>query len=98
MKLLIIDEISTLGTNVLYNIHYRLCQIFGSHEAFGGKSVMVLGDFKQLRPVGDAYACKPRRDPVAKLVGNPLWSKFKLLELTQIMRQIDDLIFAEALG
>lgn len=98
MKLLIIDEISMLGSNVLFSIHHRLCQIFGSKEAFGGRSVIVLGDFKQLRPVGDSYAFKPRRDAVAQMIGNPLWSKFKLFELTEIMRQKDDLTFAEALG
>lgn len=78
--------------------NYRLCQIFGSKEPFGGRSVIVLGDFWQLPPVGDMYAFKARKNPLEALVGNPLWEKFLLYELTQIMRQKDDLNFAEALG
>jgi hypothetical protein len=32
------------------------------------------------------------------MIGNVLWSKFQLFELTEIMRQKDDLPYAEALG
>lgn len=99
MKLLIIDEISMLGSKVFHAIHDRLCQVFQSTEPFGGKSVIVLGDFKQIRPVGDPYAFLPHpKKELAMIVGNVLWQKFKLFELTEIMRQKDDLQFAEALG
>lgn len=98
MKLLIIDEISMMGSNALFSVNRRMCQIFNSTKPFGGKPVIVVGDFNQLRPVGDGYAFTPRKDPLASLVGNLLWQNFKLFELTEIMRQKDDLIFAEALG
>lgn len=98
MKLLIIDEISMMGSNQFANIHRRMKQIFRSDKPFGGKSVIVFGDFNQLRPVGDSYVFIPRKDPLASLVGNYLWQNFQLFELTEIMRQRDDLMFAEALG
>lgn len=98
MKLLIIDEVSMMGSNMFFSIHRRLCQIFRSDKPFGGKSVIVLGDFRQLRPVGDGYVFMPRKNPLASIVGNHLWQNFKLYELTEIMRQKDDLVFAEALG
>lgn len=90
MKLLIIDEISMLGSNQFLSIHRRMCQIFCS-KPFGGKPVIVFGDFNQLRPIGDSYFFVPRKDPLALLVGNYLWQNFQLFELTKIMRQKDDL-------
>lgn len=99
MKLLIIDEISLMGTNEFFSIHSRLCQIFQTSTPFGGKSVIVVGDFYQLRPVGDSFVFMPRKtkDQLPSLVGNYLWQKFVIFELTEIMRQKDDLKFAEAL-
>lgn len=98
MKLLIIDEISMLGSQQFNNIHRRMCQTFCSNKPFGGIPVIVFGDFNQLRPVGDGYVFVPRKNPLASLVGNFLWQNFELFELTKIMRQKDDLTFAEALG
>lgn len=98
LKLVVIDEISMMGANHLFSIHRRLCQIFRTTKPFGGRSVIFLGDFNQLRPVQDKYAFQPRNDPLAALAGNILWDSFKLFELTEIMRQKDDAIFAQALG
>ena len=68
-----------------------------SKAPFGGISVVVLGDFNQLRPVGDKYIFQSNNSYNA-LVDSPLWSLFELFELTEIMRQKDDKIFATALG
>ena len=68
-----------------------------SKEPFGGISVLVLGDFNQLRPVGDKYIFQFNNSYNA-LVDNPLWSLFELFELTEIMRQKDDKAFAIALS
>ena len=56
-----------------------------------------MGDFNQLRPVGDKYIFQFNNSYNA-LVDNPLWSLFELFELTEIMRQKDDKIFAIALS
>ena len=53
MQLLIIDEISMVGFTMFQQIDARLQQIMKTKEPFGGISVIVLGDFTQLRPVGD---------------------------------------------
>ncbi|CAM2727505.1 unnamed protein product [Rotaria socialis] len=68
-----------------------------SMKPFGGISVIVLGDFNQLRPVGDKYIFQ-FNDSYNALVDNPLWSLFELFELTEIMRQKDDKSFAIALS
>ena len=98
LKLIIIDEISMVGSKQLNNIHRRLCQIFKRRESFANISIICFGDFNQLRPVGDRYVFQPRNDNLAQLVDNPLWAKFTIFELTEIMRQREDLQFANALA
>jgi len=54
LAILLIDEKSFVGCRFLHNIHLRLQQIkdeFG--KPFGGVSIVLIGDFKQLSPVGD---------------------------------------------
>ncbi|CAF1352277.1 unnamed protein product [Rotaria sp. Silwood1] len=97
LQLLIIDEISMVGFTMFQQVDARLQQIMKSKEPFGGISVIVLGDFNQLRPVGDKYIFQFNNSYNA-LVDNPLWSLFELFELTEIMRQKDDKIFAIALS
>jgi PIF1-like helicase len=97
MKLLIIDEISMLSSDLFFQINKRLCQIFKSKRPFGGKSVIVVGDFNQLKPVGGLPVFKTRNDGLATLTNNYLWESFKLFELDEIMRQ-KDLEFAQALN
>ena len=52
VKILIIDEISMVGCDMLLTIHRRLCDIMGNEEPFGGISVLAVGDLLQLPPVG----------------------------------------------
>ena len=51
--LLIIDEISMVGSNMLLQIHKRLQQLKGKgdHTTFGDISILAGGDLYQLRPV-----------------------------------------------
>ena len=97
LQLLIIDEISMVGFTMFQQIDARLQQIMKTKKPFGGISVMVLGDFNQLRPVGDKYIFQFNNSYNA-LVDNPLWSLFQLFELTEIMRQKEDKAFAIALS
>ncbi|CAM4766226.1 unnamed protein product, partial [Rotaria magnacalcarata] len=97
LQLLIIDEISMVGFTMFQHVDARLQQIMRTKKPFGGISVIVLGDFNQLRPVGDKYIFQFNNSYNA-LVDNPLWSMFELFELTEIMRQKDDKSFAIALS
>ncbi|CAF4566213.1 unnamed protein product [Rotaria sp. Silwood2] len=97
LQLLIIDEISMVGFTMFQHVDARVQQIMKSKKPFGGVSVIVLGDFNQLRPVGDKYIFQFNNSYNA-LVDNPLWSLFELFELTEIMRQKDDKAFAIALS
>ena len=51
--MVIIDEISMVGNMTLSFIDTRLQQLTGSKAAFGGLSVIAVGDLYQLKPVGD---------------------------------------------
>ncbi|KAL3987658.1 hypothetical protein ACER0C_014773 [Sarotherodon galilaeus] len=75
-------------------LHARLKQIKGTRRPFGGMSVIAVGDFYQLPPV---------RQSKPLCVHDPseidLWREhFQMITLTEIMRQKDDVVFAEMLN
>ncbi|XP_037811953.1 ATP-dependent DNA helicase pfh1-like [Lucilia sericata] len=99
LKLLIIDEISMVGARMLGYLDARLKQIFKSTERFGGISILVFGDLKQLPPVGDKWIFSPNSsNPYEVIVGDLLWNQFKFYELTEITRQREDRESAQALN
>lgn len=98
LKFIIIDEISMLGAATFEKIDSRLRQVFQTNQPFGGRSIIVLGDFQQLRPVRDSYVFSTINKGINQLVGNILWKNFQLFELDEVMRQKDDLVFAKALS
>ena len=53
LALLIIDEVSMVGSNMLLEIHKRLQQIKAvlPDNTFGGVSILAVGDLYQLPPV-----------------------------------------------
>lgn len=78
---------------------------------FGGVSVLVVGDFNQLTPVKgvsiyghlkemqeNAYLQLAYMPEDLHAAHNPLWDKFKYLQLTEVMRQQGDKEFADALN
>lgn len=50
LQLLIIDEISMVGSDMLLNIHKRLCEVKGISDGtlFGNVRVLAVGDLYQL--------------------------------------------------
>ncbi|XP_027132161.1 ATP-dependent DNA helicase PIF1-like [Larimichthys crocea] len=75
-------------------IHWRFQQIKGNRKPFGGISVLAVGDFYQLPPLGKAK-------PLCVYEENEfdLWRDyFEMVNLTEIMRQKDDRAFAELLN
>ena len=98
-KATIIDEISFLSAKHFDQMSSNMQQAFKSKKEFAGRSIIAVGDFAQLRPIGAPYCFQPKnRNTTAALVDNPQWKPFKMFELTEIMRQRDDLRFAEALS
>jgi hypothetical protein len=103
LKLIIIDEVSMMSVQHLFQLNSRLKQIFNTECDFGGKSILVVGHFRQLPPVGGSpvftipkmYA---NMTSLPQVHGNYLWSRFSLFELVEIMRLKDDAEFCVALN
>ena len=97
LQILVIDEVSMVYKRLLYYIHERLVQIKKCRQPFGGVSIIAVGDFFQLPPV------KQRKDErlYNTNVSYPedFWKElFKVVELTEIMRQREDIEFAGMLN
>ena len=92
MKFFIIDEISMMGSQILYYVDKRLGQLKRNKHLFGGVSILAVGDFYQLPPVKAGL-------PICVPNSCDLWmDNFKFVELTEIMRQRDDAVFAQLLN
>ena len=92
MKILVIDEVSMMGSQILEYVHKRLGQLKHNKELFGGICILAVGDFYQLPPVkAGSPICVPNKCD--------LWMEnFKCVDLTEIMRQRDDAVFAALLN
>ena len=88
-----------VGANLLKLVHERCAATRGLSLAwpFAGMSVLAIGDFQQLSPVGESPVYKPPRSGYVGLA--ELWmSNFKVIKLTDIMRQQGDTAFADLLS
>ena len=87
-----------VGNMTLNFINIRLQQLMGTKEVFGGLSVIAVGDLYQLKPVNDKLICLDLEKGASSL-GRNLWKElFTMYELVDIMRQKDDLAFAQLLN
>ena len=53
-ELIIIDEISMVGSKILSQVNSRLKATFDNSLDFVGVSIICVGDFHQLQPVKDS--------------------------------------------
>ena len=100
LMVLIIDEASMVGADLLYDIHCRLQDIKENTDPdlrFGGVSVLAVGDLYQLQPVAQKHLFSEPSDDYARLHGSIWKEKFKMFELTESMRQKDDVAFSDLL-
>ena len=98
LQLLIIDEISMVGSNMLLQIHKRLQQLKGKGDeaTFGDVSILAVGDLFQLQPVAQPYVFAQVGDAYARLHrSGSLWRDE--FELDEIMRQREDGQFVQLL-
>ena len=99
LKVVIIDEISMVDNTLLNFINTRLQQLTGTKKEFGGVSVIAVGDLYQLPPIIDSRIIFADLEEGASSLAQNLWKDlFKMYELVEIMRQKDDLEFAQLLN
>ena len=90
LELIIIDEISMVSSDMLYKINERLGQIFyPSQDIFGGKSIMLVGDIMQLKPVRGRFIFEEPKSLKYKPYhsSDPLWLQFEVVVLETNHRQ-----------
>ena len=97
-KVLVIDEISMVGADMLLTIHHRLCDIMGNDDAFGRVSILAVGDLLQLPPVAQKVVYSLPTDGLAALYGSLWQNLFQIVELTEVQRQKNDHEFASMLN
>ena len=102
LKLLIIDEMSLLGADMLYKIHMRLNEIFQKKgpSKFGEISIVLVGDLLQIAPVKANYIFdNPRNQhflPFHEV--EPLWKSFEPMILKHNHRQGNESFWVDCLN
>ncbi|KAL6484152.1 hypothetical protein MHYP_G00061970 [Metynnis hypsauchen] len=92
--IIVIDEISMVSKELFAYVDWRLQQIKGRKTPFGGVSVLAVGDFFQLPPIGKGKALC-----ISENSALDIWKdQFQIITLTEIMRQKEDVAFAEMLN
>ena len=99
IKFIIIDEISMVSSVLFYQVHQRLNEIFGvsTDLPFAGLPVLVCGDLYQLPRVKGA-PIYTSTDNIKRYLSLKLWNNFKVVELTEVMRQRGDIEFISFLN
>ena len=98
LSVVIIDEISMVSNTMLNFINQRLQELKGTNEPFGGISILAVGDLYQLKPVSGNWIFNDLTLDASALARN-LWKDyFQIFELTEIMRQKDDIEFSRLLN
>ena len=97
--IIIIDEISMVLSMLLYQFNQRLNEIFEYSDQlpFAGMSVIVCGNFYLLPPVR-ALPVYSSTASIKGLLTLDLWHKFKMTELTEVIRQRDGYQFINILN
>ena len=100
LDLIILDEVSLIGADMLYRIHMRLREIFQCDDMFANKSILLVGDLLQLKPVKAPYIFnRPLNDKFWGLYQDKnLWQSFTPIVLKKIFRQGDASTWANTLN
>ena len=90
LKVIFLDEVSMVGTDMLTKMHFRMHEITGNRKFMGGVSIVCTGDFGQFPPVGKAMIWeKSKLDNRPKKALMHWDSNFKIFYLRQKMRSQD---------
>ena len=100
LRCVIIDEISMVSADLLYNLDLRLREITMVDDVFGGVSVFVFGDLFQLQPVKARYVFEQPTNKEHALAHalRDLWKLFTVVNLEENHRQGEDKIYGDLLN
>ena len=101
LRIIIIDEISMVKADMIYQLDLKLQEIKERMGIpFGGVSILAFGDLLQLRPVLGAFPFEKPKNPEfqATFELHDRWKMFKVLNLNINHRQGNDKQYAETLN
>ena len=102
LRLIIMDEVSLIKSDMLYQIHFRLMEIFQNRLDFGNIAILALGDVLQIKPpLGSMIYASPKNQKSKSLwqiPGGNLWEKFESITLKTNHRQGENMIYANLLN
>ena len=85
-----LDEVSMVGSDQLAKMNYRMQEIMGNTEFFGGVSVVSTGDFGQLPPVRQKMIWNTSFIDGRIDISLNHWDYFRIYYLKQKMRSQDE--------
>ena len=101
LKLVIIDEISMVKSDQLFQLDMRLCEVTQKRDkSFGDVALFLFGDIMQLKPCKGRYIFMKPVCPDYHLSHNlrKLWQSFDVITLEENHRQNEDNDYAEMLN
>ena len=90
LKLVLVDEISMLKSDLFYQMDLRFQEITGRIGVpFGGISIILFGDILQLRPVMGKFIFEAPQNSLYRVTDalDPRWKMMKVMNLTKNHRQ-----------
>lgn len=100
LTVVILDEMSMLKADALYQIHLRLQEITRSQNSFGGIAMILSGDLMQIPPVMARWIFEEPQNPDFQIsyAIEPLWNQFQAIELRHNHRQGNDKVYGDMLN
>ena len=96
----LIDEMSMVAADMLYQINQRLQQIFQNEDTFGGVGVILVGDLLQIPPVRgkQVFQCPNYKPYKESYYLCSLWEEFEVIVFRHNHRQGEESQFVELLN
>ena len=101
LRFLIIDEVSMVKADQLYQLDLRLREVtMQPNKLFGGVALFFFGDIMQLKPVLGRYIwMQPRSEEYLQaFLVESLWEQFTVISLVENHRQQGDAEYADILN
>ena len=101
LKCVVIDEISMVKSDQLYQLDMRLREVTQKPDTiFGGVAVFAFGDLLQLQPIQARYIFQePRcKDYMIGFYSGTHWQSFEVIDLVENHRQDGDANYADLLN
>merc|ERR1711884_239122 len=99
LKIVVLDEMSMVKSDQLYQLHLRLSEITQNEDFFGGIAIVLAGDLLQLKPIGRWIFDEPSEQQYKDFHAiSPLWEQFECHELITNHRQGENKEYADLLN